>query len=110
MDLHDQLKQLFPDHILEEKDTNVEKEVPQYGLQQTPIYCKYEKRRGKPVTLLEGYTGTEADFKRLTRNLKTKLGVGGSYKNDVIILQGDYREAIMDFLRSKGFAVKRVGG
>lgn len=110
MDLHDQLKQLFPDHIPEKEGTSTRKEPPRYGLQQQPIYCKYEKCRGKPVTLVEGYTGAEADFKALTRHLKTQLGVGGSYKNDVIILQGNYRDKIMNFLKLQGFVVKRVGG
>ncbi len=79
-------------------------------MQDDPIICKYEKRRGKPHTILEGYTGADADFKALTKELKTVLGVGGSYKNDTIIIQGDYRDRIMELLREKGFKTKRVGG
>lgn len=110
MDLQDQLKNAFPNHVPEEEPAHAEKEQPPYRLQQAPISCNYEKRRGKPVTLLEGYTGTDTDFKKLTRDLKAHLGVGGSYKNDVIMIQGNYRDAIMDFLKTHGFAVKRVGG
>ncbi len=109
MDLHDQLKNLFPDH----EPTEPEKdpfEAPEFWLQDAPILCKYEKRKGKPVTLLEGYNGAPKDFKKLTQALQSLLNVGGSYKNEIIIIQGDYRERIMDFLKSKGFAVKRVGG
>lgn len=109
MDLQDQLKNLFPDHLPEEAATP-QKEKPPYWLQESPIRCKYEKRKGKPVTLLEGYTGADADFKALTRDLKAHLSVGGSYKNDIILIQGDYRNKIMDFLKARGFAVKRVGG
>lgn len=109
MDLHDQLKNLFPDHVPEKNTRSEKKEYP-YWLQESPIRCKYEKRRGKPVTLLEGYTGADTDFKRLTRDLKAHFNVGGSYKNDVILIQGDHRDAIMDFLTAHGFAVKRVGG
>ncbi len=109
MDLQDQLKNLFPGHIPEETD-NTEEAKPEYWLQEAPIICKYEKRKGKPVTILEGYTGADDDFKKLTKELKTLLGVGGSYKNDTILIQGDYRDKIMDFLKDQGFAVKRVGG
>ncbi len=110
MDLKDQLKHLFPDHPDPDKgqeDTDPEDTL---WIQEAPILCKYEKRRGKVVTVLEGYTGAAADFKQLTRELKQRLGVGGSSKNDVIILQGDYREEIMEILREMGFRVKRVGG
>ncbi|MCK0159605.1 translation initiation factor [Allomuricauda sp. F6463D] len=109
MDLGDQLKNLFPDHVSEEEPSN-EKEKPLYWLQDDPIICKYEKRKGKPVTILEGYNGADTDFKKLTKDLKTLLGVGGSYKNETIIIQGDYRGKIMDFLKQNGFSVKRVGG
>lgn len=108
MDLKDQLKNLFPDHQPEE-------EVSGEGsggiwLQDDPILCKYEKRRGKPITILEGYTGAEDDFTALARELKTTLGVGGSVKDGTIIIQGDYRDRIMKILKGKGFKTKRVGG
>lgn len=109
MDLQDQLKNLFPDHI-PEKTENEPKKEPRFWLQDDPIICKYEKRKGKPVTLLEGYNGAPADFKKLTKALQSLLGVGGSCKNDIIIIQGDYREKIMAFLKDNGFSVKRVGG
>ncbi|MBO0341029.1 MAG: translation initiation factor [Bacteroidota bacterium] len=109
MDLGDQLKDLFPDHVPEE-DSNGEQEKSPYWLQDDPIICKYEKRKGKPVTILEGYNGADSDFKKLTKDLKTLLGVGGSFKNETIIIQGDFRDKIMDFLKDNGFSVKRVGG
>ncbi|WP_422861355.1 translation initiation factor [Flagellimonas sp. W118] len=109
MDLQDQLKNLFPGHVPDETD-NSEETKPDYWMQDAPIICKYEKRKGKPVTILEGYTGADNDFKKLTKELKTLLSVGGSYKNDTILIQGDYRDKIMDFLKDQGFAVKRVGG
>jgi translation initiation factor 1 len=109
MDLKDQLKNLFPDH------TSTESEKTNDGsseiwIQDEPIICKYEKRKGKPTTILEGYTGNAEDFKALAKELKTRLSVGGSFKQDKIIIQGDYRDKIMDILKGKGFKVKRVGG
>ncbi len=107
MDLKEQLKNLFPEHqeteIIPEKKTSL-------WLQDAPILCKYEKRKGKPITILEGYTGATNDFKKLAKEIKTTFSVGGSFKNDTIIIQGDYRDKIMQLLKEKGFNVKRVGG
>ena len=109
MDLKDQLKQLFPDHQSEhlESETNEDSGI---WMQDDPIICKYEKRKGKPITILEGYNGAVDDFKILAKELKTTLSVGGSFKDDKIIIQGDYRDKIMQILKQKGFNVKRVGG
>ena len=110
MDLQDQLKNLFPEH--EEAEISEEKISKDKGiwLQDDPIICKYEKRKGKPITILEGYTGAIEDLKKLAKELKQKLSVGGSFKDDKIIIQGDYRDKIMQILKDKGFNVKRVGG
>jgi len=108
MDLQDQLKNLFPDHVPSEEPKK--EDQPNFWLQDSPLLCKYEKRKGKPITIIEGYTGAESDFKQLTKELKQLLSVGGSYKNDQIIIQGNYRDKIMAFLQEKGFKTKRVGG
>ena len=110
MDLKDQLKNLFPDHPDPgdgEKGSTPEDTL---WMQEEPILCKFEKRRGKAITILEGYTGADADFKKLCSDLKRQLGVGGSWKKDLIIIQGDYRDKIMGILKEMGFRVKRVGG
>ncbi|MBC3846390.1 translation initiation factor [Winogradskyella echinorum] len=109
MDLQDQLKNLFPDHKPESTEEKTDSSKGLW-LQDDPIICKYEKRKGKPITILEGYTGATEDFKKLAKELKTKLSVGGSFKDDKIIIQGDYRDKIMAMLIEKGFNVKRVGG
>ena len=108
MDLKDQLKNIFPDHI--PKEAEVPKPKNTIWLQDDPIICKYEKRKGKPITILEGYTGAASDFKKLAKELKTKLSVGGTFKDGKIIIQGDFRDRIMALLKEKGFSVKRVGG
>ncbi|HCY96875.1 translation initiation factor [uncultured Polaribacter sp.] len=107
MDLKDQLKNLFPAH---EEEPILKVEKSNIWLQDAPIICKYEKRKGKPITILEGYTGATSDFKILAKEIKTKLSVGGSFKDDKIIIQGDFRDTIMKMLKDKGFKVKRVGG
>jgi len=109
MDFKDQLKNLFPEH--KETETPVSKEEKStVWLQDEPLLCKYVKRKGKPTTIIDGYTGSTADFKLLAKELKQKLSVGGSFKDDSIIIQGDYRDTIMELLIAKGFKGKRVGG
>ena len=107
MDFKDQLKNLFPEH---KETVEPVKDKSNIWLQDDPIICKYEKRKGKPITILEGYTGATSDFKILAKEIKTKLSVGGSFKHDKIIIQGDFRDRIMTMLKDKGFKVKRVGG
>jgi translation initiation factor 1 len=108
MDLKDQLKNLFPDH--EAPDIPEPIEEHKLWLQEDPLICKYEKRKGKPITIIEGYTGANSDFKQLAKEIKQLLSVGGSFKNEKIIIQGDFRDSIMTFLQKKGFKTKRVGG
>ncbi|MBO3117792.1 translation initiation factor [Winogradskyella sp. DF17] len=109
MDLKDQLSQLFPEHVPKESDDAPSQEKDLW-IQEEPLICTYEKRKGKPTTIIEGYNGAISDFKQLAKELKTKLSVGGSFKDDKIIIQGDYRDRIMTMLKEKGFKVKRVGG
>ena len=108
MDFKDQLKSLFPDHKIQDEPVNIDKS--NIWLQNEPLLCKYEKRKGKPITIIEGYNGAVKDFKILAKEIKTKLSVGGSFKNESIIIQGDYRDKIMEILNLKGFKTKRVGG
>jgi translation initiation factor 1 len=110
MDLQEQLKKLFPDFeppndLVEEINTNHE-----LFIQKEPMICKYEKRKGKPTTIIEGYEGNDEDFKILAKEIKIKLSVGGTFKDGDIIIQGDYRDKIMNILKDKGFKTKRVGG
>ncbi|HEA29763.1 MAG TPA: translation initiation factor [Leeuwenhoekiella sp.] len=110
MDLKDQLKDLFPDHEAPEETNDESVNETGIWMQDEPLRCVYEKRKGKPVTIIEGYNGADEDFKILAKELKTMLGVGGSFKKEKILIQGDFRVQIMGFLKEKGFQVKRVGG
>lgn len=110
MDLQEQLKKLFPDHqIADEPELKVETPHELF-VQNNPMICKYEKRKGKPTTIISGYEGEDEDFKLLAKEIKSKLAVGGTFKDGEIIIQGDYRDKIMKLLQDKGFKTKRVGG
>ena len=107
MDLRDQLKNLFPEH--EEQDF----EMPEEKFEQkNPLICKFEKkgRNGKPVTLIEGFEGTEEELKQISKKIKTTLGIGGSEKDGIIVIKGDNRDKIMKILQDMGYKTKRVGG
>lgn len=80
--------------------------------QKNPLICKFEKkgRNGKPVTLIEGFEGTEEDLKQISKKIKTTLGIGGSEKDGIIVIQGDNRDKIMKILQDMGYKTKRVGG
>ena len=110
MDLQDQLKKLFPEHEISNENEIEKVQNNELFVQKDSLICKFEKRKGKPITIIEGYTGNDNDFKIIAKELKVKLSVGGSIKEGSIIIQGDYRDLIMNILKEKGFKVKRVGG
>ena len=107
MDLREQLKNLFPDH--EEQDFEMPEEQ---FVQKEPLICKFEKkgRNGKPVTLIEGFEGSDDNLKKISKKIKTTLGIGGSEKDGIIVIQGDNRDKIMKILQEMGYKTKRVGG
>ncbi len=107
MDLKDQLKNLFPDHVEQEVP---EEEKEQYKTK-GEIFCKFEKkgRNGKPVTLVEGFEDDE-EMKTIAKLIKTKLAIGGSVKDNTIIFQGNNRDKIMDILHNNQYKTKRIGG
>jgi translation initiation factor 1 len=80
--------------------------------QQQLLYVSHDRklRKGKTVTLVEGFVGQAEDLENLTKALKTKCGVGGSAKEGKIVLQGELKSKVVDLLEAAGYRVKHKGG
>jgi translation initiation factor 1 len=71
------------------------------------VISKEIKKFNKPATLVRGLEGRK-DVQLISRELKTKLGTGGTYKAGQIMLQGDHRESVKNFLIAKGFKQESI--
>jgi translation initiation factor 1 len=69
-----------------------------------------KNRKGKVVTLVEGFVGDEEDLKDLGKKLKSACGSGGTAKDQIILLQGDFISKVIHILEKEGYQVKKKGG
>jgi translation initiation factor 1 len=67
-------------------------------------------RAGKVVTLIKGFEGEAESLKELAKILKQTVNTGGTVKNGEILIQGNYRDQIIEKLQAMGHEVKRIGG
>jgi translation initiation factor 1 len=91
-------------------EQNDEQESLDYSKQKLYVSIDKKNRGGKEVTLVEGFQGPDEELKELGKTLKSKCGVGGTAKDGEIIVQGNFRDKIMDLLKAMGFQVIRKGG
>lgn len=90
-----------PDFI--NREVKEEAATPSPDLQQLKIVADKKHRAGKVVTLVTGFSGKEQDAEELGRKLKSVCGTGGSVKDGTIIIQGDNREKVFQWLLKNGY-------
>ncbi|MFA6676793.1 MAG: translation initiation factor [Bacteroidales bacterium] len=90
-----------------QEEQDIEEETLDPGKQRLLVKIDKRQRAGKQVTLVTGFVGAADDLKDLSKFLKTKCGVGGSCKDGEIIIQGDFRDKIVEILTKKGYKAKR---
>ena len=86
------------------------KTIPSGGDGIVRVSRETKGRKGKGMTLISGLMLNNEDLEKLSRELKQKLGTGGTIKDRVIEIQGDHRDQLCEELKNRGFSVKKCGG
>jgi len=85
------------------EEANKTQETLAASEQKLRIRLETKHRAGKAVTLITGFLGTESDLEVLGKQLKNFCGTGGSAKDAEIIIQGDQRSKILQWLIKNGY-------
>jgi len=92
-----------PDLEVDSYEEEVDTPPPEEQILRIRLDTKH--RRGKTVTLIDGFIGAQEDLKNLGKELKTFCGTGGSAKEGEIIIQGDVREKVKEYLQKEGYRI-----
>ncbi len=94
-----------------EQEQEEQSETLDKNQQKLYVSIDRKQRAGKEVTLIEGFVGVEDDLKELGKLIKTKCGVGGTVKDNEILIQGNFKDKIFDLLIKEGYTqTKKKGG
>ena len=90
-----------------ENDNSPGQETLPASQQKLKIRLDTKHRRGKTVTLIEGFIGTINDLEQLGKTIKNYCGTGGSTKDSEIIVQGDQRDKVLQWLIKNGYRITK---
>jgi translation initiation factor 1 len=94
-------------------DIKIEDEQPEETATLPPAQQKLrirldtKQRGGKAVTLVDGFAGTTADVETLGKQLKAHCGTGGAVKDGEIMVQGDNRDKVLQWLQKQGYKLAK---
>ena len=91
-----------------EVDQEPEVEAIPKAKQNLRVALDKRNRGGKKVTIVSDFVGSDDNLKELGKMLKNKCGVGGSAKDGEIIIQGDFRQKIVDILKADGYRARVI--
>jgi translation initiation factor 1 len=94
-----------PNFSFEEEKENVDTLPP--AQQRLRVKLETKHRAGKTVTLVDGFTGKDEDREELGKKLKNYCGTGGSAKDGEIIVQGDHRDKVLQWLLKNGYSLSK---
>ena len=98
-----------PDYRYESEDEEAQDTIAPEK-QNLRVQLDRKNRGGKVVTLITGFIGSDDDLKDLGKLLKTKCGVGGAAKDGEIIVQGDFKQRIVELLIKEGYTKTKASG
>lgn len=91
-----------PDFAYETEDCEEQETLPK-NTQKLRVRIEKNHRGGKTVTIVSGFIGSDGDLKELSKLLKTKCGVGGSVKDGELLIQGEFKEKVVELLKKEGY-------
>lgn len=89
------------------ENENYQENTPAPAMQKLKVKLETKHRGGKAVTLVEGFVGTQQDAEEIGKKLKSFCGTGGTVKDFEILIQGDNRDKVLNWLNKNGYILAK---